>query len=154
METKKHRIFLDSNVVLSGLVSSQGAPCLILDLLSLDLPPLQGLTGRFNLTEIERDIAKRVPAALTDFDDGLPKLDLDIIPVPFPEELELFRGSFEEKDLPVLASAIMGKADYFVSGDKALLSRIGREGVFPVRSLSPAEFLDTVLPGILAGGRL
>lgn len=154
MEIKTHRVFLDSNVLLSGLVSGQGAPCLILDLLSLDLPTLQGLTGRFNLTEIERDIAKRVPAALTDFDDGLPKLDLDIIPVPFPEELELFRGSVEDKDLPVLASAIMGKADFFITGDKTLLSRISREGAFPIRSLGPAEFLDTVLPGLLAGGRL
>jgi predicted nucleic acid-binding protein len=152
MEMKKHRVFLDSDVILSGLISAQGAPRLILDLLALDLPGLQGVTGRFNLAEIERNIAKKIPAALMVLNEYLPKLDLEIVPVPFLDELKLYRGAVEDKDLPVLASAAMGRADFFVTGDKKLISQISSGSAFPIRSLSPAEFLNTVLPDILIGG--
>ncbi len=151
MEKKRLRVFLDSNVILSGLISGQGAPRLILDLLSIGLPILQGVTGRYNLAEIERNIARRLPAALPVFDEYLPKLDFEIVPVPFPEELEPFRGMVGDKDLPVLASAAMGRADLFVTGDKKLLFQIKRQKAFPIRSMSPADFLDRVLPDIPAG---
>ena len=151
MGTEKHRIFLDSNIVLSGLFSEKGEPRLILDLLCLNLPVLQGVTGRFDLTEIERNIAKKVPGALMVFDEYLPKLDLEIVPVPFLDELEPFRGAVDDKDLPVLASASMGRADFLVTGDKGLLAQISGQGAFLIKSLPPAEFLDRVLPVILAG---
>jgi putative PIN family toxin of toxin-antitoxin system len=153
MEKRKLRVFLDSNVILSGLISGRGAPRLILDLLSLRLPVLQGVTGRYNLTEIERNIARRLPEALPVLNEYLPKLDFEIVPVPFPEELAPFRGAVDDNDLPVLASASMGRADLFVTGDKKLLAQIGRQQAFSIRSMSPSDFLDRVLPDILAGER-
>ncbi|HMA53471.1 MAG TPA: hypothetical protein VKT17_03370, partial [Acidobacteriota bacterium] len=105
----------------------------------------------FNLTEIERNIARKIPAALTIFNDCLPKLDLEIVPVPFPEELKPYAGMVDDKDLPVLASAMMGRADFFVTGDKKLLSQIAAQNVFSFRALPPALFLDQVLPDILVG---
>jgi predicted nucleic acid-binding protein len=151
MEKRKHRIFLDSNVILSGIISGHGAPRLILDLLCLDLPMLQGLMGRFNLTEIERNIAKKIPAALPVFNDYYPKLKLEVISVPAPEELAPFRGAVGDKDLPVLVSVINGQADYFVTGDKNLISQIGQKGGFPFKTVSPADLLDKMLLGILRG---
>jgi len=148
---RKYRIFLDSNVILSGLTSDLGAPRLILDVLSLGLPAIQGVTGRFNLTEIERNIARKIPAALTIFNDCLPKLDLEIVPVPFPEEMKPYAGIVDDKDHPVLASAMMGRADFFVTGDKKLLSQITAQSTFSFRALPPTDFLDRVLPDILSG---
>jgi putative PIN family toxin of toxin-antitoxin system len=152
METRRIRVFLDSNVILSGLISDRGAPRLILDLLSLGLPMLQGVTGRYNLTEIERNIARRLPEALSVFNEYLPRLDLVFVPVPFVEETESFRGAVDDNDLPVLASAAMARADLFVTGDKRLLGQIAGRSDFPIRSLGPADFLDKVLPDILGGG--
>ncbi|MCJ7589580.1 MAG: putative toxin-antitoxin system toxin component, PIN family [Candidatus Aminicenantes bacterium] len=149
METKKYRVFLDSNVILSGLFSERGAPRLILDLLSLDLPVLTGVTGRFNLTEIERTLEKKMAETLPVYRLYLPKLKLDIIPLPSREDLRPFVGAAEDKDLPVLAAVVNGKADHFVTGDKKLISLIRRKGDFPVKTVSPAEFLDKVLPEIL-----
>jgi len=151
MERRKLKVFLDSNVILFGLISDHGSPRLILDLLSLGLPILQGVTGRFNLTEIERNIARKFPAALLVLDEYLPRLDLEIVPVPFLDELEPSRGAVDDKETPVLASAAMGKADFFVTGDKRLLSQISRQSAFTVRSLGPTDFLDRILPDILAG---
>ena len=60
-------------------------------------------------------------------------------------------GTAEGKDLLVLASIVNGKADYFVTGDKKLISLIRRKGDFFFKIVSPAEFLDKVLPEILGG---
>lgn len=151
MEKERHRIFLDSNVILSGLFSSTGAPRLILDILSLDLPALFGLTGRYNLVEIERNIEKKMPEALSIYRHYLAKLKLEVIPLPSQGDLAPLKGAADDKDLPVLASAINGKADHFVTGDKKLITLIGPKGSLPFRAASPAEFLDRVLPEILAG---
>ena len=45
MPSGANRIFLDSNVIISGLLSAKGAPRIILDMLCLRLPNLHGLTG-------------------------------------------------------------------------------------------------------------
>jgi predicted nucleic acid-binding protein len=44
MAKRTFRVFLDSNVILSGLLSDKGAPRLVLDLSNLQLPFLLGLT--------------------------------------------------------------------------------------------------------------
>ena len=55
MAKKRFKVFLDSNVIISGLFSDKGSPRIILDLLCLDLPVLAGATGQYNIIEIERN---------------------------------------------------------------------------------------------------
>ena len=64
MAKKPVRVFLDSNVILSGLLSYTGSPRLILDLLTMEIPDLVGLTGRYNIVELERNIRKKAPKVL------------------------------------------------------------------------------------------
>ena len=111
MGKKVVRVFLDSNVILSGLLSERGAPRIILDLLSLGLPFLIGSTGRYNLIEIERNLKKKMPGLLFLYKAYLPKLNLKVIPLPRPEEVRDFSGQIAEKDIPVLLSAIRSKKD-------------------------------------------
>lgn len=153
MEPSKHRVFLDSNVIQSGLFSDRGAPRLILDLLTLGLPVVTGLTGRFNLLEIEGNIGKRLPDALPVWREYLPKLRLEVVPMPSSWDLALLGDTAEGKDLPVIASAISGKADHFVSDDKRLLSRLEKRTDLPFRTASPAKFLNVHLPLILGRKR-
>jgi predicted nucleic acid-binding protein len=153
MELKKHRIFLDSNVIMSGLFSEKGAPRLILDLLTLDLPVLAGLTGRLNLLEIERDIGKKMPDALSVWQLYLPQLRLEVFPTPSSWDLALLGDAAEGKDLSIVASASNGKADHFVSGDERLLSRLADRTDLPFRTSAPAEFLNDLLPLLLRGKR-
>jgi predicted nucleic acid-binding protein len=68
------KVFLDSNVILSGLVSERGAPRLILDVLTLRLPALQGATGEYNILEIERNLARKMPNFLPIYRKYLPLL--------------------------------------------------------------------------------
>ncbi len=151
MAKKAVRVFLDSNVVLSGFLSDKGAPRIILDLLCLGLPFLSGVTGRYNIIEIERNLANKLPAALPVYEQYFPRLNLEIIPLPSAAEVKKLSGHTAEKDIPVLASALKGRADFLVTGDKKDFAALMMKGSYPFRILTPAEFLDLVPE--LAGGK-
>jgi len=53
------------------------------------------------------------------------------------------------KDIPVLISAIRGGADFLVTGDKQHFERFKGTGKYPLRIISPSEFIDSILSGIL-----
>jgi predicted nucleic acid-binding protein len=145
MERRSLRVFLDSNVIISGLFSERGAPRIILDILSLDLPVLTAVTGAYNIREVERNLAAKLPAALPLFRSCLGTIGFEIVPLPERESHAPMAGLTSEKDLPVLASAVLGKADVLVTWDKRNLLKIQKHDL-PFAVLSPAEFLDEYLP--------
>jgi predicted nucleic acid-binding protein len=151
MGKKVVRVFLDSNVILSGLLSERGAPRILLDLLSLRLPFLMGSTGRYNLIEIERNLKKKMAGLFPLFKDYLPKLNLKVIPLPRPEDVRGFSGQIAEKDAPVLVSAIQSKADFLVTGDKQHFGKMKGIGKHRFQVVTPSEFIDLILPEILKG---
>lgn len=142
MERKPVRIFLDSNVILSGLLSSAGAPRIILDILTLHLPGLIGLTGKYNLIEIERNIKKKVPAVFPIYNEYLPKLHLDVVPMPSLDEVAKYSGMIADKDTPVLTSAIKGRADFLVTGDKKHFDKAKLQKYILCKIVSPSELLE------------
>ncbi len=145
MEKRRLRVFLDSNVIISGLFSDRGAPRIMLDILSLDLPVLAAVTGAYNVEEVERNLITKLPAALPLFRSCLKPIGFEIVPLPERKNLAPLAGLTSEKDLPVLASALLGKADVLVTGDKRDLLKIRKHNL-PFAMLSPAEFLDEYLP--------
>ena len=149
MGKKVVRVFLDSNVILSGLLSETGAPRILLDLLSLRLPFLVGSTGRYNLIEIERNLKKKMPSLLLLYKDYLPKLNLNVIPLPRSEDVRDFSDQIAEKDIPVLTSAIRSKADFLVTGDKQHFGKMKELDKYPFHVVTPSEFMDSILPEIL-----
>jgi predicted nucleic acid-binding protein len=151
MGKKVVRVFLDSNVILSGFLSERGTPRILLDLLNLRLPFLIGLTGRYNLIEIERNLKKKMPRLLFLYKAYLPKLDLKVIPLPRPGDVGDFSGQIAEKDIPVLISAIRSKADYLVTGDKQHFGKVKELDKYPFHVVTPSEFIDSIFPEILKG---
>ncbi|HTR45153.1 MAG TPA: PIN domain-containing protein [Thermodesulfovibrionales bacterium] len=147
MVRKGVRVFLDSNVVISGLFSDKGAPRVILDLLCLGLPALAGITGQYNLIEIERNLRKKMPEVLPVYKRYLPFLNLQVIPLPSSGEINELSGTTSDKDIPVLASGIKGDVDFLVTGDKKDFVKL--KGKCPFKVLTPAEFLDVILPEVL-----
>jgi len=152
MAEKAVRVFLDSKLILSGLISDQGAPRIIPDLLTLRLPFLQGLTGKYNILEIERHLSKKLPAGMPLYRKYLSQLHLKIIPLPTEKEMSKHAGVTAAKDVPVLVSAIKGKADFLVTGDKKdFLSIVERIKPTSLTIRSPADFLNLV-PGFIEAG--
>jgi predicted nucleic acid-binding protein len=146
---KRCKIFLDSNVLLSGLFSDRGAPRIILDLLTLHLPILAGATGRYNLMEVHRNLKKKMPAAMPLFLEYLPRLGLEIVPLPSPETVRSMVDIIAEKDVPVLASAVACGAGYLITGDKKDFARLKTVKMYNLTIVSPSEFIETVFPGII-----
>jgi len=149
MARRTVRLFLDSNVILSGLLSDRGAPRIILDLLSLGLPFLMGSTGQYNLMEIERNLKKRMPGIIPVYKRYLPLLNLTLIPMPKREELREFFGKIADKDIPVLVSAIKGKADFLITGDRRHFEKLKGIENYQLKIVTPSEFIDSILPEIL-----
>jgi predicted nucleic acid-binding protein len=147
MAKKGIKVFLDSNVIISGLFSDKGAPRIILDLVCLGLPMLTCVTGEYDIIEIERNLTKKMPDVLPVYRKYLPLLNLEVIPLPSQAEIKKLFGLTSDKDIPVLASAIMGDVDFLVTGDKKDFIKL--KGKHSFRILSPAEFLDVILPEVL-----
>jgi len=143
------RVFLDSNVILSGLISDKGAPRIILDIVCLRLPSITAMTGEYNIMEIERNLSNKLPAGLPLYSEYFPKLNLEIVPLPSAKYIAKFLGRTSDKDIPVLASAIKGQADFLVTGDKKDFEKLKTKGGYRFKIMSPAEFLDAILPEIL-----
>lgn len=146
MAGKRLKVFLDSNVIISGLFSDKGSPCIVLDLLSLDLPLLSCATGEYNIVEIERNLLKKMPDVLPVYRRYLKILNLEIVPLPLSKDIKKLSGQIADKDIPVLASAINSNADFLVTGDKKDFEKL--KGNYPFKILSPSEFLDIILPEV------
>jgi len=149
MARRRFKVFLDSNVIISGLFSDKGAPRIILDLLCLGFPFLIGATGQYNLTEIKRNIIKKMPEVFPLYKEYLPKLNLEIVPLPPLKDIRKLFGQVSDKDVPVLASAVMWNTDFLVTGDKKDFARLKTGNKYDFKILSPAESLVLILPEIL-----
>lgn len=145
MAKKTVKIFLDSNVILSGLLSDRGAPRIILDLLSLRLPFVTGATVQYNLMEIERNITKKLPEIMDIYREYFPKIHLTVIPMPKKKDLNKCRGMIGDKDLPVLVSAMNFGADFLVTGDKKDFAKLVGDNRLPLKIVSPAELLGVIM---------
>ncbi len=94
---------------------------------------------------------KKLPALLPAYKKYLPKLNLKIIPLPPLEQLRAFSGQVADKDVPVIVSALHGKADFLVTGDKKHFEKLKTQEDYPLKIVTPAEFLTLAFPEILRG---
>jgi len=141
MARKTLKIFLDSNVILSGLLSDKGTPRVILDILCLGPPFLKGATGEYNLMEIEQNIQKKLPAILDIYRSYIRKLQFEIVPLPPIKAVQSYFGKIADKDAPVLASAVIGGADYLVTGDKKDFGPFRKDASFSPKIIGPSELV-------------
>jgi len=142
MAKRKVKVFLDSNIIISGLISDKAAPRLILDLLCYELPFMQAANGQYNLEEIVRTITRKLSAARPVFHDFMSRLKIEVIPLPKRKKLEKYCGVIVDEDLPVLVSAIECGADFLVTGDKKHFGGLRGRKDIPLKIYSPSEFVD------------
>ena len=149
MAKRRHKLFLDSNVILSGLLSDKGSPRIILDILSLNLPLLSGTTGQYNIMEIEKNLKKKMPGIIPLYKKYLPAIRLEIVPLPARDTVKKLSKYIAGRDAPVLGSAISSKADYLVTGDKKDFHKPELKAKYEFQILSPSEFVKEILPEFL-----
>ncbi len=55
-------------------------------------------------------------------------------------------GHTSDKDVPVLASAFTGKADFLVTGDKKDFTKLRIKSSYQFKIVSPSKFLEMIMP--------
>jgi putative PIN family toxin of toxin-antitoxin system len=134
------RAVLDTNVLVSGLVSQKGPPRQVLD---------AWLEGRYTLVvslylvdELAHVLTyPRIAERVHLTQEGLEAILAALLSQAelTPGELQLPGVTCDPKDDPVVACAVEGQVDYIVSGDQDLLELGEYEGVHVV---TPRQFVE------------
>ena len=135
------RVVIDTNLVLSALVFSQGRLSLLR--LAWQARHCQPLVSAVTAAELIRVLAyPKFKLAAADQQELL----ADYLPycttVRMPAKLPATPRCRDKFDVPFLQLAVTGKADYLVSGDQDLLSL---EGKFVCPIITADQFIRTII---------
>jgi predicted nucleic acid-binding protein len=114
-EPKIPRLFLDSSVIIAGLASRTGASHAILSLAELGLIRLVGCP--YILTEVERNLAEKVPEFLPAYRRLMVNLNWQMVEDPAAGDVSPWLDLVPAKDAPVLAAAVAAAPHRFITLD-------------------------------------
>jgi len=144
----KPRVFLDSNVIFSGIYSSRGAPGIILE--RFIEGRLRVVISQQVLDEVIQTIKEKLPKALPALRRLLVNMPLEICKDPAPEEVKRWAGLLDAGDAAILAAAVAAQPDYFVTGDRRFLENPNIAEKAKLQIVTPAQFMESM--GKEAGG--
>lgn len=118
--TEKLNVFIDTNTLLSGLIFPRGNEYKILRLVYQR--KIELMLSEYVIEEARRIFDKKFQASRIKLKKFLTVVPYKSIRIPAKEEIDKHKGSIrDEKDLPILVSAIYAQPDYFISGDRDFL---------------------------------
>ena len=131
------RILIDTNVLISAALSSNGTP--FQAYIKATSYPNHGLICEQNVDEMKRIFNKKFPQRLESLNKflSIALLTLELVPIPTDENLSELQIR-DVNDRPILRAAINAKADILLTGDKDFLES-GLEN--PV-IMTPVGFLN------------
>lgn len=103
------RVFLDSSVIIAGSASSTGASRAVLILAEIGL--FKAIVSHQVIDECQRNLAKKLPAAMPAFLELLTRLSLEVVDNPASQEVAQWQTIIEAKDAPILAAALRANAN-------------------------------------------
>lgn len=110
----KLRVFLDADVIFAGSASPQEHSASHVVLLMGEITLLDCVTSKQAVTEVERNLGNKLPAKLADFRLIVSRC-VRVVDDPTSEELIVYQGHADPKDLPLLVAAYREQCDYFIS---------------------------------------
>ena len=138
----KPRVVLDTNLIVSGLISPTGSPSHLLD---------QWTHGRITLLicpSVRSEVEEVLHRAYVKQRYGLSEqrireflADLQQLAEPVTPQADLPIHSRDPKDDKLLALALGGRAHYLITGDQDLLVLDGHSALENLRILTAAAFL-------------
>ena len=135
------KLFLDANIIFTAAYSPQGLSHGLFRLAAFGKCSL--CTSAFAREEAERNIQKKAPEKLTEVTKLMQQVEF--FPEPHPQLVRrVERLPMAGKDAPVLAAAIQGKADIFVTGDRRDFGHLFGQLIEGVKILTPADTLEVV----------
>ncbi|MCL5063488.1 MAG: PIN domain-containing protein [Firmicutes bacterium] len=114
-ESRDLRVFVDSNILISALISSTSVASQFLTLV-LDAHRL--VLWDYGLTEMAQVIRRKFPKALPKWELFLVTLDFEMVHTPADLAIVAAPDIRDAKDRPILISALIAQPDAFVNGDQ------------------------------------
>jgi predicted nucleic acid-binding protein len=105
-------VFCDADVLIAGAASTRGASHILLQLSELTL--IDCVSSPAAIAEAERNIAAKLPAALSAFRKIL-GASVHVVPEAPASSAHNLAGAAHPKDLPILAAAVARRADFFAT---------------------------------------
>lgn len=146
----KPRVFLDSNVIFSGLYSPQGAPGIILEHFIEGV--ISVVVSQQALEEVIRTIKEKLPEALPALKKLLVSSPPEVGAAPTPEEVKHQAKKLHLADAAILAAAAAAQPDYFVTGDKHFLENPGIAQDTGLHIVTTSQFLKFLKQDSQANG--
>jgi putative PIN family toxin of toxin-antitoxin system len=134
------RVFLDSNVIFSGLYSPEGAPGIILE--HFVKGSIGVVVSQQVLEEVVRTVRAKLPDALPTLRRLLVSIPPEVIADPEREEIERWVKKLPLGDAAILAAATGAQPDYFITGDKHFTQNPGIGEEAQLHIVTPARFLE------------
>ncbi|MFA4836323.1 MAG: putative toxin-antitoxin system toxin component, PIN family [Dehalococcoidia bacterium] len=138
------RVFLDSNVIFSGMYSTEGAPGIILE--HFIEGSLRVVVSQQVLEEVVRTIKVKLPEALPALGKLLVSTPPEIAKDPSCNEVAKWAEFMHTEDAAILAAAIAAQPDYLITGDKHFLENPVIMEKSGLRIVTPAQFLVGAIP--------
>ncbi len=136
----KPRVFLDSNVVISGLYSPEGAPGIILE--HFVRSNINVVVSTQVLEEIIRTIKEKLPGTLPALKRLLVNMPPEVVIDPELPAIEPWRKWLQIGDASILAAVISAGPDYFVTGDEHFLDNREIAKHAGLNVVTPAQLLE------------
>lgn len=134
-------VVLDSNIIISSLLKSNSASSRIIGLWTkhyFDLISSTYIISEVKKTLIDKQLSKKYHFSPTKQSRLISQLIHFSKMVNPPVLSDIVR---DQKDNPILSTAISGHADYLVTGDQDLLVLAKNNNLQPLQILSPHDFL-------------
>jgi len=138
-EKPDHRIFIDSNVLISGIYSPKGAPAKIL--YSHASGRLAIVVSQLILTETVFTLREKKPDALSLLNAFMINSPPEIMKNPSITEVKKWTAYLHFEDAAIFAAAISAEPEYFVTGDKHFHSALSLSEKSGLRILTPAQLI-------------
>jgi predicted nucleic acid-binding protein len=142
------RVFADSSVLIAGAGSRSGASRAVLIMAEIGLFKL--IVSRQVLTECERNLRKKLPAALPILAELLAVIDPEIQPDPPLAEIACWEKFIEPKDAPILAAALQAKSNRLLTlNTRDFTPEVAAQSGLTIQT--PGQFVQTIRQIIAQG---
>lgn len=137
---KKTKIFIDSNVLITGMASDIGASFKILKLIELRI--FDAYVCQLVLYESEKNIKKKLPESLPYFYYALKHLPFTIIKDSRKIDKKLTKNFPKKSDQIIFQTVQKFKPDYFLTLNRKHFHQKSIKKIASFKILTPAQFLE------------
>lgn len=135
------RVLEYSSIIIAGAASRKGASRAVLMMAEIGL--FQLIISEQVITECQRNLSKKLPAALPVFTELLAQMNLEILPDPPLSESNRWDTIIEAKDAPILAAAFLAKVDRLLSlNTKDFTQEVAIKSGLNIQT--PAQFIQEI----------